>query len=112
MDPEDIQSVLEPDFQEIGTSGRVWDRSGILELLETVSGHEAEIEVHELTVRKVGDGLAMATWISKQEGRRARRSSLWRAGDTDWQLVHHQGTLIPEADRNFLRLRPSTSVGG
>jgi hypothetical protein len=91
-----VSVLLAEDFIEVGASGRVWDRSSTLELLGAESG-DAVIEVRDLTGRVIGDGFVMAHWDSDRGGRRARRTSLWRRESAGWQLVHHQGTLLPES---------------
>lgn len=92
-----LRELLAPDFVEIGASGRRWDRESILALLATedaTSGAE-QIEVHALEARALSDGLVQVFWESVRDGRRARRTSLWRRGADGWRQVFHQGTPLP-----------------
>jgi ribonuclease HI len=89
-----VRMLLADDFDEVGASGRVWDRAATLELLAADDG-EAEIEVHDMTARVVGEGFLLVRWVSDRGGRRARRTSLWRRDPKGWRLVHHQGTPLP-----------------
>lgn len=86
--------LLAPDFCEIGASGRVWDRSSVIELLDSQAADGREIEITGLSGRVLADGLILARWDSAHEGRRARRTSLWRHDTHGWRLVHHQGTML------------------
>lgn len=89
-----LRELLAPDFTEVGASGRVWDLPSTLELLESESGETEEIEVIDLTGRILADHLVLVRWDSAYEGRRARRTSLWRHDAEGWRLVHHQGTVL------------------
>jgi hypothetical protein len=94
-----VSALLAEDFVEVGASGRVWDRLSALDLLGAESGADALIEVCDLTGRVMGDGFVMTRWDSDRGGRRTRRTSLWRRGPVGWQLVHHQGTPLPDSGR-------------
>jgi hypothetical protein len=45
--------------------------------------------------RHLADDLVLLTYVSDNDGRRARRSSLWRRSGGSWRMVFHQGTLLP-----------------
>jgi hypothetical protein len=92
-----LSALLAVDFTEVGASGRVWDRASTLAMLAAEPEDAAVIEVHDLTGRIVGDGFVLVRWDSDRGGRRARRTSLWRREPGGWRLVHHQGTLLPDA---------------
>ena len=89
---ERLARLLADDFTEVGASGTVWDKFSILDML----GNEnpVEIEVIEPIGRVIGAGYVLAQWISRTPEMRARRTSLWRRTDTEWELVHHQGTPL------------------
>ena len=93
---ERLLELLAPDFVEVGASGRVWDLTSTLKLLaeQAQDDDSDEIEVIDLTGRLVGDGFALLRWDSTHQGRRARRTSLWRHDAVGWRQVHHQGTLL------------------
>lgn len=91
-----LLELLAPDFMEVGTSGRVWDLDGTLKLLDSQANDGDEIEVTELTGRMLADGFILVHWASACQGRRARRTSLWRRDEDGWRQVHHQGTILPD----------------
>ena len=89
-----VLELLAPDFTEVGASGRVWDLPSALELLESQHNDGEEIEVTGLTGRILADGFILVRWDSAYQGRRSRRTSLWRRDQEGWRLVHHQGTVL------------------
>jgi hypothetical protein len=92
-----VRELLADDFLEVGASGRRWDLTNALALLEEETADEGagEIEVLDLRGREVAPGVVLVSWDSERAGRRARRTSLWCRRGERWQQVHHQGTLLP-----------------
>lgn len=93
--PARLEELLDPDFHEIGASGRLWNRSEIVAALsaegDAVGGPVLAVD---LIAKTVGSGLVLLTYVSDPNGRAARRSSLWRRSGPAWRLLHHQGTLL------------------
>ncbi len=90
---ERVLALLDPEFEEIGASGRRWDVKTIL--AATGDGEvsaEAPVEVGEMTGTLLAPGLVHLTYFSDRRGRRVRRSSLWRLTETGWRMYFHQGT--------------------
>jgi hypothetical protein len=93
--PALVEDLLDADFREIGVSGRPWTRSEVVQaLLAEDSDDPGSIEVTEMEGMLVCDGLVLLTFLSRRDGYRARRSSLWRRSDGAWRVVFHQGTLL------------------
>lgn len=82
---------------EIAQLGQRWDLSTILDLLEEESGEPdtAEIGIDNLEGRPLSNDIIQVFWDSNRDGRRARRTSLWRRAADGWEQVYHQGTLLP-----------------
>lgn len=94
--PHQLEELLDPDFEEIGKSGRLWKRGEMISaLVADTNLEEHSINVSEMNGRTVGPGLVLLTYITQVEGQRARRSSLWRHSMTGWRILHHQGTPAP-----------------
>jgi len=91
-----LLELLAPDFVEVGASGRVWDRSRILQLLASQAGDTDEITVTNLAGRMLAERFALVHWGSVYKGQSARRTSLWRHDEHGWRLVHHQATVLPD----------------
>ncbi|GAA1007849.1 hypothetical protein STXM2123_3487 [Streptomyces sp. F-3] len=91
--PALVSELLDPEFTEIGASGRVWDARSILTV--TSSGavsSEAPVEVGEMSGKVLAPGVVHLTYRTDHQGRRALRSSLWRLTRSGWRLYFHQGT--------------------
>jgi hypothetical protein len=92
-----LERLLDPDFEEIGASGKAWSRQAIIEELSgdrTPSDSEPPIGAEDMTGRLLADDLVLLTYVSDASGRRARRSSLWRCSGGSWRLFFHQGTPL------------------
>ncbi|MDF6018058.1 nuclear transport factor 2 family protein [Streptomyces sp. JH34] len=88
-----LATLLHPDFREIGTSGRLWERDTIIAML-TDPGAPA---LGPLTASRMrGDQLAAdlvhLTFDTESKGLRSHRSSLWRLTGDGWLLYFHQAT--------------------
>jgi len=93
--PHQVDELLDPDFREIGASGRLWTRAEMLSALAgELSDGSGAIEATEMAAAVVGCELVLLTYVSSWQGRRARRSSLWRRSAGSWRLLHHQGTPL------------------
>ena len=88
------------DFSEVGASGRTYDREFVLNTLaERRSGpHDDPWRVHDFEARELSDRLWLVTYELDQDGRRSRRSTIWRQTEDGWVAEYHQGTPV-ETDR-------------
>jgi hypothetical protein len=92
-----VDGLLDPDFREIGSSGRLWTRAGMISALAgELSEIAGAIEATEMAGVVVGPELVLLTYVSDWRGRRVRRSSLWRRSAGSWLLLHHQGTPLDD----------------
>ena len=84
--------LLDPEFVEVGKSGRRWDRERMLADLPAMTSGEA-IRVLDLRGTLLAPGIVHLTYATSVGGRHALRSSLWRRGaDGRWRMLYHQGT--------------------
>lgn len=93
-----LEELLAPDLVEIGSSGRHWDREGIIAAL--ADEERAAVRIEEFAVRLMGPAVALVTYRTVQESGAgspaiALRSSIWRRDDAGWRLAFHQGTRVP-----------------
>ncbi|WP_328323169.1 MULTISPECIES: nuclear transport factor 2 family protein [unclassified Streptomyces] len=89
-----VSELLDPEFTEIGASGRRWDATSILTVTSAGSVvPESPVVVSEMTGAVLAPGIVHLTYFSANRGRRAWRSSLWRLTETGWRMYFHQGTL-------------------
>ncbi|MFH8485139.1 nuclear transport factor 2 family protein [Streptomyces longisporoflavus] len=94
------RELLDPDFVEVGASGRRWTYAEMLAALPELDGAAKDgprYEPSQFTGVLLAPGLVHLTYETTLDGSRARRSSLWREQDADarWKMYYHQATPIP-----------------
>lgn len=91
-----VAELLADDFLEFGSSGRIWTREAILDLLATESYDPPAME--EFQCDLIGEDVALVTYKTVRadaaSGLRAEvlRSSIWIREAGDWRVRFHQGT--------------------
>jgi len=89
-----LEQLIHPDFTETGSTGNVYDRETIINMMLTEAPGAAfirDFQSHTLTA-----DTAFVTYRSVGEsGQEARRSSIWIRTKGHWQLRYHQGTRVP-----------------
>ncbi|MGW6585397.1 nuclear transport factor 2 family protein [Streptomyces globisporus] len=98
--------LLDPEFVEVGASGRRWTYDEMLAALPELEGGGDEsgggprFETSGMGGVLLAPGIVHLTYETVIDGRRARRSSLWRRrdGETAWRMYYHQGTPVPAGD--------------
>jgi ribonuclease HI len=92
-DSSRVAAILHADFEEIGSSGRVWSRDAIVNELAAQDSEAADFEL--LACDQVEPDAILVTARTSDSRGSALRSSLWLRVDGRWRLRFHQGT--PEA---------------
>ena len=96
-----VSELLAEDFLEFGSSGRVWTREQILDLLETEDYQPPAMEDFKCAL--IAGGVALVTYrtirINPHTEERAAtlRSSLWTRESGKWRVRFHQGTRTNES---------------
>jgi hypothetical protein len=95
---EDLLRMTADDFWEIGASGHAYDRDFVIEtLLERYKTPEPDDwACSDFTIRQIASDLYQLNYVLQQQGRRTRRTTLWRDAGGVWKIVFHQGTLYPD----------------
>ena len=94
-----VERLLAINFEELGSSGRSWNREETLDLLATEP--ERIIEADEFRCSLVAETVALITYRTVRTDpktgirRTALRSSLWIREADGWRMRFHQGTLTP-----------------
>jgi hypothetical protein len=100
-----VASLLADDFVEFGSSGRVFDKSSILEELKNEPSGPAAL-LSDFSTRTLSPDTVLVTYRSLKRNpageiiRQAWRSSIWVNRDQKWQITFHQGTKIPGSDKD------------
>ncbi len=98
-----VAALLSEDFQEFGSSGRVWSRQQILDLLATENYEPPAME--EFACQRIAEDVALVTYrtvrIDAQTGQQSTvlRSSIWTREAGMWRVRFHQGTKVLEGGR-------------
>ena len=96
LSPATLEELLDPDFREIGTSGRRWTRAETISALSAELSADAAdngpIEATDFEMTAVASGVVLVTFQTVGRGRRSLRSSVWRRSRGRWRVLHHQGT--------------------
>jgi hypothetical protein len=99
-DPEQVALLLADDFIEFGSSGRVFNKSAILEDLQNEPPRMASL-LSDFSTREIAPTAILTTWKATRRNltgetiAQSWRSSLWILLDGRWQITFHQGTPIP-----------------
>jgi hypothetical protein len=96
-----VEAVLAEEFHEIGSSGKMFSKSEVLEAIQEVQIIDYSFEHFELL--PVDDGYVILTYIAtvrrnhqgQEHCNRAHRSSTWMMRNGSWQAVFHQATPLP-----------------
>jgi len=89
-----LRRVLADDFQEIGQSGRIYDKASMINRLPMAPGFSGPRTIIDFEAREMGPGLILAIYRIAETG--TLRSSLWRRVNSGWELVFNQGTRPSE----------------
>jgi hypothetical protein len=93
-----VAELLADDFVEIGSSGRIFDKSATIAGLQ--SEPHVEISLTDYQARILAPDVILATYRAVRSPRapaqptQSLRSSIWKRRDGRWQLVFHQGTPL------------------
>jgi ribonuclease HI len=93
-----VGALLAEDFVEFGSSGQVWNRQTILDLLEGENEFTAPA-LEEMRCEPIGPDAALVTYKTvgpENAGARNRtlRSSIWVRKAGLWKVRFHQGTKV------------------
>jgi hypothetical protein len=94
-DHSKVAALLADEFREFGSSGRVWNRATVLELMDTERDFMPPA-VEEFAVQRIGSDTALATYRAMRPRGATLRSSLWVMDADRWKMLFHQGTKMPD----------------
>jgi hypothetical protein len=92
----DFERMTDPDYWEIGASGRRYSRPYVLDMLEARRGkpEPAVLGTSDFQCRQLAADVYLLTYTLSQNERITRRATIWRRVQDDWQIVFHQGTVV------------------
>jgi ribonuclease HI len=89
-DSSRVAAILHPEFEEIGSSGRLWSRDAIVN--ELAGGGAESVGFEVLGCERLAPDVVLLTARTSDSRGSALRSSLWLRLDGRWRLRFHQGT--------------------
>ena len=92
----DYENMTDPEFWEVGASGRRYSREFVLETLENrlPDPDESKWLTRDFQCREIAADNYLITYTLKQGARITRRATLWRRTAAGWKVLYHQGTLV------------------
>ena len=90
--PEAVSSLLAEEFCEFGSSGRIYTRREVVEMLPAESA--GSVSVSDFSVTSLAAGVALVRYRADSGNSVSLRSSVWVMRDGRWQMVFHQGTKV------------------
>ncbi len=88
--PDLLQAVLDDDFVEFGSSGRIFDKRSITHALAQEAPWQYTLsEFHATTL---SEEVVLVTYRLNIAEIKTLRSSLWKRVNGTWKIVFHQGT--------------------
>ena len=88
---EFLSDSIHDEFEEIGSSGRVYKKEDILN--EPIS-NKNEYDLVNFTFKQLSTDCILVKYITTSNSIKALRSSIWKYEKGKWQMLHHQATLI------------------
>jgi hypothetical protein len=92
----DYENMTDPEFWEVGASGRRYSREFVLETLENrlPDADESKWLTRDFQCREIAADNYLITYTLMQGPRITRRATLWRRTAAGWKVLYHQGTLV------------------
>ena len=90
------ESVIAPEFWEIGASGRRYDRELALKTLaeREAAGIFELLSTEDFDCVALGHDWFLVRYLLRQGPRVTRRASIWKRTGAGWQIIYHQGTIV------------------
>lgn len=90
---ERLNQLLADDFQEIGSSGRLFDKQDVLDRLP--SEKPPKMILSNFSGRELAKDVALTTYSVHHQDKEkyTLRSSIWKKDTSGWRMTFHQGTI-------------------
>ena len=94
---EKLDELLHDDFEEIGASGKTYNKNQIME--ELIKETPLTIHASDFELRMFSEEIVQLKYRTKNTaGTESKpvtlRSSIWKYEGTKWKMVFHQGTVV------------------
>ena len=92
--PKRLSNLLHEDFEEIGKSGKLYNKEETIEALRNEQNFKCELS--DFRGSNLSKNIIVLKYLSCSNGISAHRTSVWVKNE-QWQLLHHQGTITNSA---------------
>ncbi|WP_074067605.1 DUF4440 domain-containing protein [Rhizobium gallicum] len=96
-----VEELLSEEFVEFGSSGTIYRRNEIIDLLVQENDNEdpGELLAYDYSLSIISSDAVLLTYRTRrarEDGfeRHVLRSSIWKHSEIGWQMLFHQGTVI------------------
>lgn len=98
-----VEALLADNFVEFGSSGGIYDKATVVEALarEPQGASSPLPDVLDFAVQVLGPDAVLVTYrsirhaVGQTPARTVLRSSVWTQIGGNWQMLFHQGTVVP-----------------
>jgi hypothetical protein len=95
----DFEAQTDPDFWEVGASGRTYSREVVWSTLAeryADPGYAARDEwaTSEFACREIAPRTYLLTYVLREGARVTRRLTVWQRSEDGWRILYHQGTVV------------------
>jgi len=92
----ELESMTEPEFWEVGASGRRYSRAYVFEFLEERYRNPGPDpwQTRDFHCLELAPDNYLLTYTLVQGERVTRRATIWRRRAGAWRIVYHQGTVV------------------
>jgi len=88
---DQVAVLLADGFVEFGTSGRIYNKEQMIDLLQQEQGRRDQSStITEFSVRRLAADVILVTYRIVES--RTIRSSIWKSTSGRWQMEFHQST--------------------
>jgi len=97
-----LNTLLHEQFCEISQSGKFYLKHDVIQSLTSAEKTGSRYEATNFQVRFLADDIAQVSFETRSiprndtRARRALRSSIWKNSENGWQMIFHQGTIVPD----------------
>ena len=95
----DFEAMTDPEFWEVGASGRRYSRTYCIDSLVDRHSrpHTEAWDAKDFHCTRISPDSYLVTYTLIQESTRiTRRSTIWRRAGDDWKILYHQGTVVSD----------------
>ena len=95
---EHYEAMTDPEFWEVGASGRRYSREHVVSTLivRYSQPYEERWVKDDFYCQRLAPDLYLLTYTLTEGPRITRRTTLWRQTPGGWKIVYHQGTVVEQ----------------